>query len=1712
VPAAGANGAIVNWTTPAADDDRDGAVPVVCAPSSGSLFAIGSTTVTCTATDLAGNLGSASFVVTVLGGTPPTPTNHAPLARGVVITTTEGVAKDGVLAATDADGDPLTFSLLTAPAQGVVVITDAATGAFTYIPNRGAIGYDSFTFEVSDGHTASSATASVFIVANSPRWPGQTVRASVASGGIEQTVPSNLGAMPSADGRFIAFTSGNLDTLDVHVFVHDRQTGQTELVSKGASGEPIPGALPWLTPDGRYVAYTTLASSLPGNPDGSFDIALYDRVTGQTTRVSVSSNGTPGNGEHGLPSLSADGRYVAFFAASTNLAADDTDDTGDIYLHDRQTGETTLQSVNDAGVKGLPGSWRPILSADGRFIAFNSEATNLVPNDTNGTIDVFVRDVVARKTTRVSVGNGGAQATTNAMLGGISADGRFVLFGSDASNLVAGDTNGFGDLFVRDRQTGQTTIVSVSSTGELGNGASEEGTISADGRYVVFRSWASNLVPGDTNGLPDEFVHDRLTGRTVRVNVASDGSQADAASRGDDDGCCIGPAISADGRSVVIFSRASNLVPDDTNDLDDVFVVGPVQVSPTTVSVSGSAGTHSVNVTADYPGPWTATTATPWITINSPAGGTGTGTVSFTVAANTGPARTGTLVVALQPVTVTQGPSMPPVAQNSTFTTPEDTPLSGTLLATDPNGDALTFSIITPPARGTAVITNPSTGAFTYSPGLNRFGGDTFTFQVSAGGRTSNIATVIIDVTPVDDAPVAFDSTLNVTEDTPASSVFSAADIDNLATMVTIVTPPAHGTVTIPNPIGGALDGVAYTYTPHANYHGPDSFTFRAGEGSLVSNIATITVSVAPVNDAPVADIVVVTTQEGVTQTGTLTATDVDSAALTFSLVAAPTKGTIALIDPMTGAFTYTPNPGASGYDTFTFQATDGLNASSAATGMVFIVAASPQWPGQTVRASVSSAGVQGSAQSSSSVLSADGRYVVFQSQAANLVADDTNGRLDVFVHDRETHQTTRVSVASNGSQSNGDSFQPRVSPDGRFVAFTSQASNLVAGDTNGWPDVFIHDRETGQTVRASISSDGTQGDQASSFATPSADGRYVAFLSSASNLVPDDTNGVDDVFVRDLQTGQTARVSVSSTGAQANDRSVEPAMSADGRYVAFTSFASNLTTGDSSPNGGVFVHDRQSGETTRVSAGLQVSGTGPSLSADGRFVAFALSGNDVFVVDRLTGQTQPIAVGSSSSLRPQLSADGRFVSFSSSANLVPEDTNGSLDAFVFDRQTNHLALVSVANDGSQGNNGGSSSLVSADGRFVAVDSLSSTLVASDTNGAFDVFVVGGVSVGPATFETPGAGGSGVVNVSFGYPGTPWTATTTEPWITIDPPAGGTANGSVGFTVAPNLGPARTGTLVVGLHTVTVTQAAFVDVVSPTVTPPAPITVYATGPTGATQALLPALAQFLAGATAVDNVAAAPVQQPPQLNGAPILPTTVFALGANTVTFRFTDAAGNVGTGTSIVTVLSGRPALSASLVGTITNAGQQAVTLRVNNTGAGNALNLNVALSAVRTLTGTGAVTVVSGLPASAPLLGPGQSLDIPIVVNVPSTVQRFALTEGLTMADHMGASLSTTATQTVIPVDDVGPTITLGPSITVTSTSMTITWTTDEPATSRVDWGVGTSTNRILADDGVYVTSHSKTLTGLVPNTMYSVIVSGHDRAGNIYQSSRRTARANP
>ncbi len=411
--------------------------------------------------------------------------------------------------------------MLTAPADGqettrVSVDSSGAEGnGKSYVPSISANG-QIVAFFGDASNLVAGDTNLVHDVFIHDRSTGITERVSVDSSGAQGNTTSWNPAI-SADGQVVAFNSvaSNLVSGDTNgaldVFVHDLSTRQTERVSVDSSGAQgdFDSWNPAISADGHIVAFMSVSSFVDGDRNGTFDVFVHDRSTGITKRVSVNSSGEEGNDTSVVPALSADGQIVAFYSHATNLVDGDTNAMFDVFVHDCSTRRTERVSVDSSGAQGNGLSSFPKISADGQIVAFESLASNLVAGDTNGVNDVFIHNRSIGLTERASVDSSGAQGNRRSRLPEISADGHIVAFASNASNLVAGDTNGVSDVFIHDRTTGLTERISVDSSGAEGNGACFETAISANGQVVAFSSEASNLVAGDANGYRDVFVHER---------------------------------------------------------------------------------------------------------------------------------------------------------------------------------------------------------------------------------------------------------------------------------------------------------------------------------------------------------------------------------------------------------------------------------------------------------------------------------------------------------------------------------------------------------------------------------------------------------------------------------------------------------------------------------------------------------------------------------------------------------------------------------------------------------------------------------------------------------------------------------------------------------------------------------------------------------------------------------------------------------------------------------------------------------------------------------------------------------------------------------------------------------------------------------------------------------------------------------------------------
>jgi Tol biopolymer transport system component len=384
----------------------------------------------------------------------------------------------------------------------------------------------------------------------------------------------------SPDGNSVSFygESSTFVTSDTNglsdIYIKNLKTGVVTLVSQTVGGVIANGQSLFQTfsPDGTKIAFESVASNLvTGDSNGAYDVIIKDLKTGTLKIASTNEAGTLGNGASGGPSFSPDGKSVAFYSSSTNLVANDRNGTDDIFVKNLVTGKVTLVSSDKNGKAGNDFSNHAVFSPDGKKVMFFSAASNLVANDTNNSSDIFLKDLTTGAIIRVSESKSGAQGNGHSYFPQFSPnskyvfskDGSKVLFTSEASNLVAGDTNGVADVFMKNLKTGAITRVSTGTAGKQSNGLSDYAVFSPDGNKVAFESRGSNLAVGDSNSAFDVFVKDLLTGKTEWVTHTPSGVPGNFPSGA--------PVFSPDGKKLYFSSLAGNLVNNDTNTFYDVF-------------------------------------------------------------------------------------------------------------------------------------------------------------------------------------------------------------------------------------------------------------------------------------------------------------------------------------------------------------------------------------------------------------------------------------------------------------------------------------------------------------------------------------------------------------------------------------------------------------------------------------------------------------------------------------------------------------------------------------------------------------------------------------------------------------------------------------------------------------------------------------------------------------------------------------------------------------------------------------------------------------------------------------------------------------------------------------------------------------------------------------------------------------------------------------
>lgn len=861
---------------------------------------------------------------------------------------------------------------------------------------------------------------------------------------------------------------------------------------------------------------------------------LEDRTTPSTTTtlVSVALPTTAGSASSltttsSGASFSSDENLFVFASDASNLVANDTNGVTDVFVANLSTGAITRVSVTATGQQLDGPSFFPSISSDGLTVAFQSYATNLVTGDTNGTADIFVKTLASGAVKLLSADANGVLGNNFSSLPAISADGAYVVFSSFATNLSANDTDAVVDVYRKNVATGAIDVVSRSAAGVKGDQASSNPAISADGRYVAFATSATNLLPAsaDNNGKIDIYRKDMSTGAIVLVS----GSASNVI--GTDDS--VTPNMSADGNVIAFTSAATNLVTGDTNAKNDVFAKNITTGAIARVSVANDGS----QLTTDSSAPSITTDGTK---------------VSFVSAATTVVTGDTNAVADVFVRDTTAG-----------TTTRTSTQAGGAQSAGGGDGGRLS-----PSGVKLAYFTGAADLNSTDTNGL---------FDVYVKNRTSGAVTLISQGTA---ALVAGDNNSFLSASTPQLSADGVS---------VVFVSSATNLVTGTDANGNFRD----VYMRDLS----QSQTIRISSSSagVQSNGDSTT---AAFNPSGAAALVAFSTTASNLVTG-------DTQTFEQVYLKDPFTGGVAAVSRTSaGIFgngdSYSPVMSASGqYVAFITLATNLVTDTTATSADVVVL---NRTTGAFTLVSATAAGVQVAGTISGLSMSDDGKFVAFATDAA-LDPSDTNGKLDVYVKNLTTGALTLISKTSAGTVGNGASGSPVISADGKYIAFASEANNLIANDVNNSADIYRSDWQTGTNgalALVSVKADGVQANGTSGNTSMSEDGRFIAFGSDASNLVANDTNSASDVFIKDMTTGTVYLASQNSLGQIGNAGSLAPSISRDGRTVAFASVASNLTSLETNSLQNVYL--------TVVNHTPTIAGTGATTIALGQSLSIDLS------------------------------------------------------------------------------------------------------------------------------------------------------------------------------------------------------------------------------------------------------------------------------------------------------------------------------------------------------------------------------------------------------------------------------------------------------------------------------------------------------------------------
>lgn len=954
------------------------------------------------------------------------------------------------------------------------------------------------------------------------------------------------------------------------------------------------------------------------------------------------------------------------------------------------SGTVLAVSATDTNLPLDPGdndSLKSSVSAAGRYVAFNSYAANLVADDFNGSRDVFVRDLVTQTTMLASRALGSSASANGPSFDAlISGNGRYVVFNSYATDLVLPDANENRDVFVRDLQTSTTTLVSknVAGTGSANDYSTTaepiRTLISSNGQGIVYTSYATDLTTlADANFSEDVFYFNLAAGtnRLLSVNLAGTDAGNDWS---------VDPVISANGQVVAFESAATDLVAlADANGGGDVFAqdlaTGLNELVSVNLSATGAASGLSSSPYLSQDGRYVA--------FQSSGSNLATNDTNTRVDVFRRDRLSGvTTLVSVN----TNG-----VAGNS----------SSTVRGISADGRFVVFSSYS--FDLVAADYNGSEDVFVRDLVSNV----TLLVSRTPGGDVGNFGS-FNPVISGDGTHVAFESYATDLTTATKSGGYVDVFVRNLTNGLMRLVSFRNGSTNGPN---------ADSYDAAISYNGNvTSFTGDPEGGGIGESLLALSGSI------DYSDIWAHTFASNTTELVSVSA---------FSATG--------------NGYSYDPKVSADGnHVVFVSVAENLASGDTNQTTDVFLY----NLTNQTLTIVSLNLGNTSSGNGYSDVpdVSADGRYVAFYSTASDLVAGDTNNVGDIFRRDLLTSTTALVSVGGNGL-GNSDSYDPDLTPDGRYLAFETTATNLFANDLNGAIDDVVLRDMTGSGVELiSVNAAGTGSGSSTSYdPVISDDGRFVAYESFATNLVNGDTNGLFDVFVRDRVLGTTLLCSrdLSGTGSGSLE-SYDPIISANGQIVVFFSHATNLVAGDTNNSSDLFAFNTATHTvqliTRALDGGMANDGSyNYSISADGRYVAFESyatnlvanddngANGDIFLRDLLAGTTTLISgacdgsgSGNSYSSNPQISADGRYITFQSAANDLVAGffTAGAENVYRHDRLTGETVLVSQNQFVSGGGNGSSyASDVSGTGGTVVFVSDASNLAAEDANNTADIFV-----------------------------------------------------------------------------------------------------------------------------------------------------------------------------------------------------------------------------------------------------------------------------------------------------------------------------------------------------------------------------------------------------